>query len=261
MVRITTAVLMAMFLASAAAFGAVPANAENGPGDGQPLSPPGKSDNKKEYPYELLKDSNGAPLRDEKGNFLVFHKDQGCIIALSVGDFAKLSAGQATQALQRPKDDTVRTLEKPNAKPKIHIPDEEKDDWKVIDMESPTVISEVHRRHADPDISDYKNHLSLSQVVYIRNGAVEGHISIKNTGVHKISDMELTLVIPTADGNAERYRYRLTTENDIPFVTRPPLPNGRTVTFPVKEKAPGGAGASVNERIRTEITYLRFADE
>lgn len=261
MVRTFTAVLIAMCLAGALATGAAAETVRPNPNAGEAQARPANSDNKKEYPYELLKDSNGAALRDEKGNFLVFHKDQGCIVALSVGDFAKFSASQATQRLQRPKDATMPGLEKKNAKPVIHIPDEEKDSMTIVNMESPTVLTDVHRHHSEPDISDYKNSLSISQVVYVRDGGIKGSLFLKNLGDHEIRDMELTLVVPTSDGNAERYRYRLTTENDIPLVARPPLAHGRQVAVMINEKAPAGAGAALNERIRTEITYLRFADE
>lgn len=218
-----------------------------------------ETDNKKEYRYELLKDKNGAPLLDEKGKFQILDKMTGMILAVTGSEMAELNSRNEKSQLQRPKDTTVKGLEKKNTPPKIDPAGDE--GMTVINMDSPTVLTDLHRHNSEPDISDYKNHLSLSQVVYIRNGAIEGSITLKNTGVHKIADMEVTLVVPTADGNTERYRYRLTTENDIPFVTRPPLPGGRQIMFAVKEKAPAGAGTAQNERIRTEITYIRFADD
>ncbi|MCK6474706.1 MAG: hypothetical protein L6R28_23545 [Planctomycetes bacterium] len=250
MVRTLTAVVMAMCLASVAA--SAPARA---------ATPTDDTDNKKEYRYELLKDKNGAPLLDEKGKIQILDKMTGMILAVTGSEMAELNSRNEKSLLQRPKDETVKGLEKKNTPPKISIPDQEKDSMTLINLDSPTVLTDLHRRNSEPDISDYKNHLSYNQVVYIRNGQIEGHISLKNTGIHKIADMEVTLVVPTADGNSERYRYRLTTENDIPFVTRPPLPKGRMVIFPVKEKAPIGAGTAQNEKIRTEITYIRFADD
>lgn len=113
MVRTLTAVVMAMCLASVAA--SAPARA---------ATPTDDTDNKKEYRYELLKDKNGAPLLDEKGKIQILDKMTGMILAVTGSEMAELNSRNEKSLLQRPKDETVKGLEKKNTPPKISIPDQ-----------------------------------------------------------------------------------------------------------------------------------------
>lgn len=96
----------------------------------------------------------------------------------------------------------------------------------------------------------------LSQVLYVKDGQLQGLICAKNLGTQTIELLEIKLTIPNVDGGTQHSVFRLATTG--PIHARPPEPGGRIRAIPVKLEAPG---AALNEICRVEITALELAGD
>lgn len=200
-----------------------------------------EGDGKKEYPFELLKDADGKPLRNERGNFLRFNKEKGAIEEVAPGD-----VGKAVD-LSAPKDRTETQKNQPASKAGNRGP--------VIDEVNGEPVDKDDHDAARKDVADYGSEIGISQALQVDGEKITGLVRVTNNGQKRLAALELTLYVPTANNK--------TVEHRILMADRP----GCEATPP-----PGKAGSALNKidvtlpdvvkgQLEIKVTYLKFAQQ
>ncbi|MBI3832339.1 MAG: hypothetical protein HY291_22640 [Planctomycetes bacterium] len=196
---------------------------------------------KKEYPFELLKDADGKPLRNERGNFMRFNKASGVIEEVSPNDLSK------PVNLSAPKDRADTQKAQPLSKAGNHGP--------VIDEVNGEPVDKDDHDSARKDVADYGSEIGISQALQVDGEKITGLVRVTNNGQKRLASLELTLYVPTANNKTVEHRILMA---DRAGCEAPP--------------PPGKAGSALNKvdfslpevvkgQLEIKVTYLKFAQQ